>query len=78
MKVSADTAVCVSSGQCALLLPRVFDQREDDGVVVVRDESPPPELSDAVRQAVAGCPSGALSVAPDSDHGGRPLDGPEI
>nr|WP_190249868.1 ferredoxin [Dactylosporangium sucinum] len=67
MRVSADPDVCVSSGQCALLLPRVFDQREDDGVVVVLDESPPPELSDTVRQAVAGCPSGALSVVPGSE-----------
>jgi ferredoxin len=62
MKVSADTAVCLAAGQCALMLPAVFDQRDDDGVVVVLDEEPPAELHDAVRAAVLGCPSGALRV----------------
>ena len=62
MKVHADTAVCVASGQCALLVPAVFDQREDDGIVVVRNEEPPPDQHDAVRQAVLICPSGALRL----------------
>ncbi|MEV6932301.1 ferredoxin [Dactylosporangium sp. NPDC051485] len=62
MRVGADTDVCVGSGQCALRLPEVFDQREEDGVVVVLDEHPPPSLRDAVRQAVLGCPSGALRL----------------
>ncbi|HEX4721200.1 MAG TPA: ferredoxin [Pseudonocardiaceae bacterium] len=62
MKINADTAVCVASGQCALLVPAVFDQRDDDGIVVVRNEEPPPEQHDAVRQAVLICPSGALRL----------------
>ncbi|MFG2041424.1 ferredoxin [Dactylosporangium sp. NPDC048998] len=62
MKVSADTGVCMASGQCAMLLPQVFDQREEDGVVVVLDEQPPPALHEATRQAVLGCPSGALRI----------------
>lgn len=62
MKVSADTSVCVASGQCALLAPDTFDQRDDDGIVVVRDDEPSPEHEDAARQAVLTCPSGALSI----------------
>jgi ferredoxin len=62
VKVVADTAVCVASGQCALLVPEVFDQRDEDAVVVVLDEHPGPRWQEAVRQAVAGCPSGALRL----------------
>ncbi|MER7003636.1 ferredoxin [Dactylosporangium sp. NPDC000555] len=65
MKISADTGVCVASGQCALLLPQVFDQRDEDGVVVLLDERPPPALREAARQAVLGCPSGALRIDED-------------
>ncbi|GAA3453133.1 ferredoxin [Dactylosporangium matsuzakiense] len=62
MKVRADTAVCVASGMCVMHAPEVFDQREDDAVVVVLVAEPPEREHDAVRQAVLGCPSGALSI----------------
>ena len=62
MKVTADQNICASSGQCVAIAPRVFDQRDEDGVVVVLDENPPIELADAVRQAVAVCPSGAIKI----------------
>ncbi|WP_433044007.1 ferredoxin [Dactylosporangium sp. CS-033363] len=62
MKVRADTEVCVASGMCVLNVPDVFDQRESDGVVELVLAEPPPSLEDAVRAAVLGCPSGALSV----------------
>jgi len=39
----------------------VFDQ-DDDGLVTLLVEDPPD--STAVRRAVAGCPSGALRIAP--------------
>lgn len=62
MRVTADQNICASSGQCAALAPLVFDQRDEDGVVVVLDETPPTELTDAVRQAAAVCPSGAITI----------------
>jgi ferredoxin len=62
VKVLADTATCVASGQCALLVPEVFDQRDEDGVVVVIEEEPPAEREEVVRQAVLMCPSGALRL----------------
>ena len=34
MKVTVDQDKCVSSGQCVLNATDVFDQREDDGVVL--------------------------------------------
>jgi ferredoxin len=62
MKVTADQNICASSGQCVALAPRVFDQRDEDGVVVVLDENPPEELAEALRQAQRVCPSGAIKI----------------
>ncbi|OBY32937.1 ferredoxin [Mycolicibacter kumamotonensis] len=62
MKLTADQNICASSGQCVGLAPRVFDQRDEDGVVVVLDDNPPEELADAVAQAVRVCPSGAIKI----------------
>jgi ferredoxin len=65
VKVRADTGLCVASGMCVLNVPDVFDQRESDGVVELLRPEPPSSLEDAVRSAVLGCPSGALSVDED-------------
>jgi len=62
MRVAADVARCVSSGQCVLIAPEVFDQREDDGTVLLLEESPGPDRSGRVREAAFACPSGAITV----------------
>ena len=63
MRVSADIHICVASGQCAMLAPDTFTQREEDGIVSVLDEQPPLDQHDRVRQAAASCPSGAIQLA---------------
>lgn len=63
MKVTADRDVCIAAGNCVLTAPDVFDQDEDEGTVVLRQEDPPEELREAVRRAVALCPSGAIRIA---------------
>lgn len=63
MKVTVATEKCVAAGQCVLLAPQVFDQREEDGVVVLLDETPGPELHDAVRESAMVCPAAAIHVA---------------
>ncbi|MEU5304305.1 ferredoxin [Streptomyces noursei] len=60
MKVIVDQNKCVASGQCVLTAPEVFDQREEDGIVVLLAENPPEGLVDDVRQAVALCPAQAI------------------
>ncbi|KUN03570.1 ferredoxin [Streptomyces yokosukanensis] len=60
MKVIVDQNKCVASGQCVLSAPEVFDQREEDGIVVLRAENPPEGLADDVRQAVILCPAQAI------------------
>ena len=57
--VHADRDVCIGAGMCVLSAGAVFDQ-DDDGIVVLLDEHPADEA--AVRDAVANCPSGALSL----------------
>lgn len=59
VRVRADREVCIGAGMCVLTAGTVFDQ-DDDGIVVVLDEAPAD--ADAARQAVANCPSGALSL----------------
>jgi ferredoxin len=62
MKVVVDQDKCVSSGQCVLNADEVFDQRDDDGVVVLLNDSPSPEQADSVRKAAAACPALAIDI----------------
>ncbi|HLU56174.1 MAG TPA: (4Fe-4S)-binding protein [Pseudonocardia sp.] len=59
MRVRADRDVCIGAGLCVVTAGEVFDQ-DDDGIVVVLDEHPADVA--AAREAVANCPSGALSL----------------
>jgi ferredoxin len=45
-----------------LIAPKVFDQREDDGIVILLDADPPEDQYEAARQAAAVCPAVAIEV----------------
>jgi ferredoxin len=62
VKVTVDQDKCVSSGQCVLNAGDVFDQRDDDGVVVLLIESPGVELATDTRNAAAACPAMAIHI----------------
>ena len=62
MKVIIDQEKCVSAGQCVLSAPDVFDQREEDGTVVLLAENPADELADDVREAATICPARAIAL----------------
>lgn len=47
---------------CVLTAPSIFAQCEEDGRVVLLLELPEPPEFEAVQEAVAFCPSGALSI----------------
>ncbi|HEX4830955.1 MAG TPA: ferredoxin [Trebonia sp.] len=67
MRVHADRDSCVSSGQCVLAAPEVFDQDDDEGVVLVKADRPPPGLAPDVRRAAMMCPARAITVTEDED-----------
>ena len=62
MKVIIDQDRCVASGQCVMAAADVFDQRDEDGIVVLLNEHPPAELAADVRQAAIVCPALAITV----------------
>jgi ferredoxin len=62
MKVIAHQDKCVAAGQCAMLAPEVFDQRDEDGVVVLLDETPDDSQDLQVHQAAAACPARAIAI----------------
>ena len=62
MKVAVDQNTCASSGNCVMNAPELFDQRDEDGVVVLLDENPPAEQADHARKAEAGCPALAIHI----------------
>jgi len=63
VRVTADRDLCIGSGNCVLTAPDVFDQDDDEGLVVVLVTGDvAPADGDAVRAAVARCPSGALRL----------------
>jgi ferredoxin len=69
MKVTADQDKCCGAGSCVLLAPDVFDQREDDAVVVLLDATPPAALHAAVREAAAVCPAAAITFDESAGQG---------
>ncbi|MEU8272161.1 ferredoxin [Sphaerisporangium sp. NPDC049002] len=62
MKIIIDQDKCVASGQCVTAAMDVFDQRDEDGIVVLLNPTPPAELAGDVRQAAAVCPALAIHI----------------
>jgi len=63
MNVTVDETKCCGAGQCVLLAPEVFDQREDDGIVVLLDAEPAEQLHGAVHEAAGVCPAAAITLS---------------
>lgn len=62
MHIEVDEEKCVGGGQCVMAAAEVFDQRDDDGVVVLLDASPREELHEASREAAILCPAAAIRI----------------
>ena len=60
MKVELREDRCVAAGQCVALAQEIFDQRDEDGVVVLLDDSPAEDQHHDVRRAAAACPAQAI------------------
>ena len=59
--VIVDEDLCIGAGQCVLVAPRIFDQ-DEQGLVVLLDAHPPPDLHDAARKAAKLCPARAIVI----------------
>lgn len=63
MKIILDRGKCTGLGMCEALAAAYFEI-DDDGELVLLNEEVAPEDLDSVRQAVQGCPTEALRLAP--------------
>jgi ferredoxin len=62
MRVSVDEDRCIAAGQCVALAPTVFDQRDDDGIVVLLQAEPADDVRAEVLEASSVCPARAILV----------------
>jgi ferredoxin len=62
MRINADRDVCIGSGNCVFAAPELFDQGAD-GLVALLEPIPDASVEQTARDAVARCPSGALSLS---------------
>ena len=63
MQISVEQDKCVAAGQCVAAAPDVFDQRDDDGTVVLLAASAPEGTENGVRQAAAACPAQVIHLS---------------
>ncbi|WP_432843429.1 ferredoxin [Dactylosporangium sp. CA-092794] len=62
MRIEVHTERCIGSGVCALVAPDLFDQRDDDGVVVLLDPRPAPEQHEPAHEAATRCPASVIEL----------------
>lgn len=61
MKVRVDRTKCSGIGLCEMVAPTVYQVGDDGQSHVLNDEASTEELQ-AIEEAIAGCPTGALSI----------------
>jgi ferredoxin len=62
LEITVEEDRCVAAGHCVVAAPEIFDQREEDGVVVLLDPRPPATAQDTVREAALLCPAAVIRV----------------
>lgn len=61
MGVRVDTTKCSGIGMCEMSAAAVFEVGDDGQARVIESEPSGPDLA-AAREAIANCPTGALSI----------------
>lgn len=64
MRIVVDWEKCTGMGMCESSAPDVFEV-DDDGALILHSEEAPEGQEDEVREAVAACPTEALSLSDD-------------
>lgn len=62
-RIEADLGKCIGAGMCVLAAPDHFDQRDEDGKVVILQETPDAADLPDVERAVELCPAAAIWLA---------------
>lgn len=62
MRVTVNQDICASSGNCVMNAPEVFDQRDEDGVVVLLNPNPSADQAEGARKAATFCPALAIQI----------------
>ena len=62
IRIHVDTERCVGAGHCVRAAAQVFDQREDDGIVVLLIGEAPDDLAPNLEKAERLCPSQAIRI----------------
>ncbi|WP_416967580.1 ferredoxin [Streptomyces sp. 4F14] len=65
MRITATPSTCAVSSLCVYRLPTVFDQ-DEEGLVLILDDHPAPDLHEEVHRAVRACPTNSIKVIEDN------------
>jgi ferredoxin len=68
MEIEVEQSRCIGAGMCVVSAPRLFDQDEHDGTVIVLDPRPAGDDAAYAREAVLVCPAAALSIREDGER----------
>ena len=74
MKITVDQEKCCGAGLCALTVPEVFAQRDEDRIVMLLEPAPAVPYHGVVREAVTACPTGAIELNEEAPTSGSPSD----
>ncbi|MET9021715.1 ferredoxin [Actinopolymorpha sp. NPDC004070] len=66
MRINVDRDICCGAGMCVLTAPDIFEQSDEDGLVVLLRQ-PDAAEADIAGEATQLCPSGAITVADEGD-----------
>jgi len=66
LNIEIEQPRCVAAGHCVTAAPDVFDQRDEDGVVILLDDAPPEHEHENVREAALLCPAAAIILREQS------------
>ena len=62
IKIHVNEERCVGAGHCVRAAASVFDQRDDDGIVILLMDTAPDSLLTNLTKAEALCPSQAIRI----------------
>lgn len=62
MRIVIDRSRCVGAGQCVIAAPTLFDQGQEDGLVVVLNAAPSEAERAQAKAAEFACPTRSITI----------------